>query len=101
MEAIGDGRDQNPGIMFVIKWNLSETDIIKRNKSCISLENNIMEEWERESALGVIEQIKKSINDNNRLLECWKQYLKSLDKNSLENMKTLDKEFMYNILAAL
>ncbi len=60
-----------------------------------------MKEWERESALGVIGQIKKSINDNNRLLEYWKQYLKSLDKNSLENMKTLDKEFMYNILAAL
>lgn len=37
MEVIGHGQEQNLGKMFLIEWNISAEDTIKRNKSCISL----------------------------------------------------------------
>ena len=39
-----------------------------------------IKEWEKESAIGVIKQIKKSIDRNGKLLDCWKFYLKSVNK---------------------
>lgn len=58
-------------------------------------------EWEKKSALGVIKQIKKSVEIHGELLDCWKSYLKNMSKHMLEVMKALDKEFMDNILKAL
>lgn len=57
-----------------------------------------IKEWEKESATGVINQIKKSIDKNGKLLDCWKFYLKSMDENSLDIMKIIDCEFMNGIL---
>lgn len=57
-----------------------------------------IKEWEKESATGVINQIKKSIDKNGKLLDCWKFYFKSMDKHSLDIMKIVDCEFMNGIL---
>lgn len=57
-----------------------------------------IKEWEKESAIGVINQIKKSIEKNGKLLDCWKLYLKSIDKHSLEIMKIIDSKFMNRVL---
>ena len=57
-----------------------------------------IKEWEKESAIGVIKQIKKSIDRNGKLLDCWKFYLKSVNKQSLEIMKIIDNKFMNWVL---
>ena len=57
--------------------------------------------WKRKAAFGVIKQIKKSIETNGKILDCWKYYLKTMNKNMLEIMKGIDKEFMENVLKTL
>ena len=47
--------------------------------------------------MGVIKQIRKSIAKNGKLLDCWIHYLKTMNQNSLEIMKTLDPELMSSI----
>ena len=59
-----------------------------------------IKEWEKKAANGVIEQIKKSIEKNGKLLDCWKYYLKNMSNHMLEVMKVLDKEFMNSIYEA-
>ena len=56
-----------------------------------------MKNWQKQSAMGVIKQIRKSIAKNGKLLDCWIHYLKTMNQNSLEIMKTLDPELMSSI----
>ncbi len=53
-----------------------------------------MLDWQKDSAKGVIKLIKKSVNDNGGLLECWKYYLNIIDKDSLDIMFLIDRPFM-------
>lgn len=61
----------------------------------------VISDWQKKSALGVIKQIKKSMELNGKLEDCWKSYLNNMNRHMLEVMKTLDKEFMNSILETI
>ena len=61
----------------------------------------VYSEWEKKSALGVIKQIKKSIELNGELIDCWKFYLRTMNRHMVEVMKSLDDEFMDSILKTI
>ena len=61
----------------------------------------IIKQWEKESAVGVIKQIKKAIKLSGELPDCWKSYLRNMNRHMLEIMKFLDTEFMDSILETI
>ena len=60
-----------------------------------------VEDWKRNAAKGVVLQIRKSMEKEGILLECWKNYLKGVNKNMLELMKQIEPAFVEEVLSLL
>lgn len=58
-----------------------------------------MLDWQKKATRGVIKQIKKHLKNNDgKLSDTWKHYLRTIKNESIKRMLEIDKEFAEQIM---